>query len=219
MTAPGTGLPPAVVVVAALVGSACGGAAAGNDDLATEIADLRASMDQRSADLDEVEADVAALVRGVAAVVDRYDQAIESLRRATAEFEQATEQFDEASIEFRAASETFEDVAEGYRVAAIALIVIAGADVVGDAMCGNRMSTQAYRAELRSQGYNLEGLDVDHIIPRSLGGPDNPMNYQLLDSSLNRSLGAGGLLDKFVATPLPFLAALATTAVSALACP
>ncbi len=219
MTAPGTGLPPAVVVVAALVGSACGAAATGNDDLSAEIADLQASMDQQSTDLDQVEADAAALVRGVAAVVDRYEDAADRLRRATEEYERATQQFDEASTEFRAAAATFEEVAEGYRVAAIALIAIAGADMVGSAMCGHRMSTQAYRAELRSQGYNLDGLDVDHIIPRSLGGPDNPMNYQLLDSSLNRSLGAGGLLDKFVATPLPFLAALATTAVSALACP
>ena len=58
------------------------------------------------------------------------------------------------------------------------------------------MSTAAYRALLTGQGVNLAGVDVDHIVPRSLGGADNPANYQLLPSSINRSLGATWNEDK-----------------------
>jgi hypothetical protein len=54
----------------------------------------------------------------------------------------------------------------------------------------DKVSTAQYRAVLTSAGYNLAGMDVDHIVPRSLGGADNPANYQLLPSSVNRSLGA-----------------------------
>ena len=43
---------------------------------------------------------------------------------------------------------------------------------------------------MTAAGVNLVGKDIDHIIPKSLGGADHPSNYQVLDSSLNRSLGA-----------------------------
>ena len=52
------------------------------------------------------------------------------------------------------------------------------------------MTTAVYRRQLVRQGINLLGMDIDHIVPRSLGGADHPMNYQVLDTSTNRSLGA-----------------------------
>jgi hypothetical protein len=52
------------------------------------------------------------------------------------------------------------------------------------------MSTAAYRALLTARGIDLTGKDIDHIVPRSLGGADNPGNYQVLSASENRSLGA-----------------------------
>ena len=55
--------------------------------------------------------------------------------------------------------------------------------------CGAGMSTSAFRRLLLSQGKNLVGMDVDHIVPRSFGGADHPANYQLLPSSVNRSIG------------------------------
>jgi hypothetical protein len=52
-----------------------------------------------------------------------------------------------------------------------------------------RVSTAAHRRHLLAAGQDVEGMDVDHIVPKSLGGADHPLNYQLLDSSVNRSIG------------------------------
>lgn len=52
------------------------------------------------------------------------------------------------------------------------------------------ISIAAYRRKLGAIGVDLAGKDIDHIVPRSIGGFDGPANYQVLDSSLNRSLGA-----------------------------
>jgi hypothetical protein len=51
--------------------------------------------------------------------------------------------------------------------------------------CDSGMSTQTYR---RRFGV-ASGMDVDHIVPRSLGGADHPANYRVIPASLNRSLG------------------------------
>lgn len=40
------------------------------------------------------------------------------------------------------------------------------------------------------QGVDLAGKDIDHIVPRSLGGADNPGNYRIISAHENRSLGA-----------------------------
>jgi len=55
--------------------------------------------------------------------------------------------------------------------------------------CAAGMSTASYRRRLTSMGISLIGKDVNHIVPRSLGGADHPANYNLMSSSANRSLG------------------------------
>jgi len=37
---------------------------------------------------------------------------------------------------------------------------------------------------------NLDDLEVDHIVPRSCGGPDNPSNLRLLCTKDNRKKGS-----------------------------
>jgi hypothetical protein len=69
-------------------------------------------------------------------------------------------------------------------------------DDVGSLDCDSGMSTARYRALLTAAGQSLVGLDVDHIVPHSLGGADHPANYQLLPSSTNRSLGNAWNEDK-----------------------
>ena len=51
------------------------------------------------------------------------------------------------------------------------------------------VSTRAQRRAYEKQGISLAGKDVDHIVPRSLGGADHPSNYMPLDASTNRSIG------------------------------
>jgi hypothetical protein len=80
------------------------------------------------------------------------------------------------------------------------------------------MPTDAYRKKLESAGVSVEGKDVDHVIPKSIGGADHPINYKLWDSSTNRSCGAGCLPEKFLANPPGFLMALAVSAITALNC-
>ena len=62
-------------------------------------------------------------------------------------------------------------------------------EAMGAADRCKRVSTAAYRKQLRAQGVDLDHKDIDHIVPRGHGGVDHPANYQVLDSSLNRSLG------------------------------
>jgi len=70
---------------------------------------------------------------------------------------------------------------------------------------------------LRAEGISLDGLDVDHVWPWALGGADHPLNYQLLDSSLNRSLGAG-VMDKIANEPLATLQGMVVSALVSLRC-
>ncbi|HKY34598.1 MAG TPA: HNH endonuclease [Polyangiaceae bacterium] len=66
----------------------------------------------------------------------------------------------------------------------------AGVRGASPANCSENMPTAAYRALLTARGIDLTGMDIDHIVPRSLGGADNPGNYRVLSASENRSLGA-----------------------------
>jgi hypothetical protein len=54
--------------------------------------------------------------------------------------------------------------------------------------CSEGMTVRAFRELLISRGVDLQGKDIDHIVPRSLGGAAHPANYRVLDSGLNRSL-------------------------------
>lgn len=188
------------------------------DTVAADLDRLEATLRVRSEAVGAAERSTAELVRDVRAVVDLYDAAAEAYARAMDNWAVARARYDSASQEFRVAAEAYEDAAEGYRLAAIALIGVAAVDIVGLSLCDSTMSTQTYRKQLGAQGIDLDGLHVDHIIPRSLGGADHPANYQLLPSNLNQSLQASGLLEKFAGAPLGFLTALATSALVGLAC-
>ncbi|MCC6559207.1 MAG: HNH endonuclease [Polyangiaceae bacterium] len=80
------------------------------------------------------------------------------------------------------------------------------------------MSTRKYRETLRAQGVDLDGKDIDHIIPRSRGGPDLPWNYNPLDASINRSLQANGMWWKLTSCPLETMNAWAKYASYLLMC-
>ncbi len=136
---------------------------------------------------------------------------------ASADYERAITVGRAAAGDFEKARGNYEQAGEHFRAAATILILAAASEAFGGDACGQMMSTQKFRAKLRAEGVSVDGLDVDHIWPRSLGGADDVRNYQLLDSSLNRSLGAG-VMTKLAAAPLTLLRGLATSAIDALRC-
>jgi hypothetical protein len=79
------------------------------------------------------------------------------------------------------------------------------------------MTTAQYRRELREEGVDLEGLDADHGLPKSWGGADHPLNYEMIDSSLNRSLG-NDVVRKLLEHPAHLLQGAAVSAIMRLRC-
>lgn len=188
--------------------TACRSAPTANDP---ELAGLEARMDAHEGALGRTEAVVRRLGDKWQLVVGDYDRAASSYQRAQTEYAKATAAYSRASAEFQAATSTWQEAKARWDLATQLILAAAAIDAYNlskaagarevdleDIDCG-RVSTAKYRRTLRADGVDLDGLDVDHIVPRSLGGADHPSNYQLLNSSLNRSLGATWNADKCAA--------------------
>ena len=206
-----------VVVVAAL--AACDPSSSEEDIVKQAAAALDQIASGEAADranllkLRVSAADLARQVRQVAqawwTIAAEFDAATEAYDRAHAEADEARAGFDEARIRYQQAADRF-------RTAAVIIIAAAASDALRD-FCRQRMSTRMFRTRLRAEGISIEGKDVDHAWPRALGGADHPLNYQLLDSSVNRSLGADPIA-KLAHAPLATLRGLTTSALVALGC-
>lgn len=186
------------------------------------------TLERRVARAQEVERQQAtqmdALQRGVESARAEVSQLVEELRSAEADFLAAEAQYRLASTSAENATESFEQAQHHYAQAeadyrrfAFVLVVAAGVDSLGSALCGSTVSTQAYRKQLARKGIQLEGMDVDHLWPRARGGADHPWNYQLLPEGLNRSLGAS-IWEKFTAWPLETVRGLVVSALVSLRC-
>ena len=57
-------------------------------------------------------------------------------------------------------------------------------------------SPRAVRRWLQDTGVPLQGYEVDHIVPRSLGGIDHPHNYAVVERELNRRWSANWSCEK-----------------------
>lgn len=166
-------------------------------------------MARHDRELAEVEGAVAHLSTEWRAVVVGYERA----RRA---YDFARERYEEAQLRSTQARETYDAAAETWAGAARtwqlyqALVVIAAqmdaAALSGVSVC-ERTPTSSYRRKLEAEGTNITGKDVDHIVPRSLGGADHPSNYQVLPSSVNRAQGAWWGVDKCLSVGIPTCAA------------
>ena len=63
-----------------------------------------------------------------------------------------------------------------------------------------KLSTKAVRrwlitqdyipAGYKQRGFRLEDLDIDHLLPTSLGGMDHPYNYNLVPKGINNEFGS-----------------------------
>jgi hypothetical protein len=60
----------------------------------------------------------------------------------------------------------------------------------------NRLSTQQVRTVLTGVGVPLDGKQIDHIIPKSVGGLDHPRNYCIVPDELNRAWANNWTADK-----------------------
>lgn len=166
--------------------------------------------------LARLDSDSRILLADARAIRRRAEVAIADFDAAAQTFERATSGWDRASARYAEASASFERAALAFRVAAT-FAVLAGVMHQQSAFCADHMPTSAFRRRLRAEGLPLEGVDVDHAWPRALGGADHAMNYQALDASLNRSLGAS-VARKFALMPLATLRGLAVSAMDALLC-
>ena len=138
--------------------------------------------------------------------VEEYSRrTAERYREATHAWEAASSSFDSASDGYREARETWERARVAFDFATELVMIAAAIDAANldafrsrgipgvegsDLQTCDTVSRGTFRRRLEAQGMDLTGIDVDHIVPRSLGGLDHPLNYQLLDASTNRSLGA-----------------------------
>lgn len=173
-----------------------------------ELTRLETRMDAHEEALSRTAALVGHLDDQWRLVADDYNRAATRYRRAQAEYDRASAQYSRSSAQFRSASQTWKEAKSRWELVNTLIIAAASIDAYNlskttgasdvdlDSIDCGRVSTAKYRRQLRTEGIALDGLDVDHIVPRSLGGADHPSNYQLLSSSLNRSLGATWNADK-----------------------
>jgi len=176
-----------------------------------ELTRLEMRMDAHEEALQRTAALAGRLDKQWRLVVGDYNRAASRYRQARAEYDRASAQYSRSSAEFRAASRTWKVAKSRWDLVNKLIVAAASIDAynlskasgarevdLDDIDCG-KVSTAKFRRQLRAEGVNLDGVDVDHIVPRSLGGADHPSNYQLLESSLNRSLGATWNADKCAA--------------------
>ncbi len=149
-------------------------------------------------DLEASERAAAALGLEWDAVTASYHQAAEEFAHASAVLDELAATHDRTSATYAAATRDFEIARANWKtyeeiVVAASLADAAARDARAQGLADDTdcspTSTAKYRRRLRADGVSLDGVDVDHIVPRSLGGADHPSNYQLIDASLNRSLG------------------------------
>jgi hypothetical protein len=177
---------------------------------------LEAHAQEDDARIDALSVRVAEFDRAVDDVVDLYLRASAELETATIRFEQVQRAAQAAAADYERAAADYEQAATNWRLVTISILAAATWDYAGH-LCDTRMTTAEYRKHLRKQGVELHGLDADHGLPRSKGGADHPLNYRMIDSSLNRSLG-NDVLRKLMAHPMHLLQGAAVSALMRLRC-
>jgi hypothetical protein len=163
---------------------------------------LEERLDAHDQDLDEAEEAVARLSAEWNDVVLSYERAKTNYVAARAAYLQASEHASETKVRYQTAADTWKSAATWWRITRVMVIAATMIDARvldgyrrwrassprGSAFSCAPVSTATFRRQLVALGVSVVGMDVDHIVPKALGGPDNPANYQLIPSSLNRSL-------------------------------
>lgn len=201
--------PPALLPqFAALLAAAC---AAPQAHTETQLAALEARYAEDAARIDGVAIDLDRLTVTQRQVLATYAAAKQTWGAASTLSREAASQSDAARRTFDQAAADYAEAERNFRLAAIAMATIAAGSII----CQDTLTTRQYRAQLKREGIDLQGKDIDHLFPESLGGIDHPLNYQVLDASLNRSLG-NRLTAKLLQAPLGVITGLATSALGLL---
>lgn len=172
--------------------------------LEKRYAEDAARIDGVAIDLDRLTITQRQVLATYAAAKGSWTAASTLQREAASQSDAARRAFDQAAADYAEAERNF-------RLAAVAMATIAA----GSILCEGTVTTAKYRTQLKREGIDLHGKDIDHLFPRSLGGIDHPLNYQVLDSSLNRSL-SNKLMAKFMQAPLGVITGLAVSALGIL---
>jgi hypothetical protein len=164
-----------------------------NADEQSRVADLKTAVDSFDAELTTTEAQTRTLSsewseisEAYQTIAARYRDAGRQHRAARASTERSRGLYAQAETDFVHAADSWRFYQEVLKLAVAMDRARAG---VTDGPGCERVSTASFRRRLKAQGIDLTGKDIDHIVPRALGGVDHPLNYQIMDSSLNRSLG------------------------------
>lgn len=166
---------------------------------------IERTVERHAAQLSEAEGHLKSLGTEWNDIRQHYLEAAMRYRATQSTLEDAALQYGRASDKFVAVSLVAEETERRWRlfgqlVVAAAMIDAANLDAVRagqgqraadslPANCNAGISTAAFRVMLAARGVALDGMDIDHIVPRSLGGADHPDNYQVLPASVNRSIG------------------------------
>ncbi len=209
--------------LAALMAAAFLGCSSSKDS--SSLASIKRQVEEEKAAQLQLVAQTRELAQHHAENREQGVQLLSEFEAAEAEFEQAREQFELASAAATDAAassshayEHYQRAARRYRQIAQLLIVAAASDAIGVQPCESAMSPRAFRARLEREGFDIpDGMDVDHIWPRALGGADHLANYQLLPSDVNRGLGAS-VSEKLLSAPMDTLRGLGASALAALRC-
>lgn len=167
------------------------------------LARLEAATREHRNDVEAVAAQAKHLSERWSDIEHDFQLATANYRKSQTQLAQATQVYVNSSSEFATASEMAVRASAKWRIFRKLVVIAAAVDAANlDSArsavsqgaervdCRENISTAAYRALLASQGVDLAGKDIDHIVPRSLGGADNPGNYRIISAHENRSLGA-----------------------------
>lgn len=208
------------IAAIALLTSGCGGTSA-SAELSSVERSLSASerARERADELYDLTERDFVLMRSMASdLLQRVERTARDLDAASHLYREAAAAYGETAALYRTAADAYRTAAGKYQDVTRILIAAAASDLFVRGVCGRPVSTRSYRETLRAQGVDLRGKDIDHIIPRSRGGPDLPWNYNPLDASINRSLQANGMWWKLASYPLETLNAWAKYASYILMC-
>lgn len=176
------------------------------------------SIERRLANLRTADSEDAKLQQEVLMAIKILRKAQDEYIAAAASFEKAKAEAEEAEADYKQAVAHWKETQQNYRRAAYIVLVAAGTDAIGQAICGNVMSTQAFRRKMALEGQPVDPTeDVDHIWPRAHGGVDHEWNYHVLPQRLNRQLGAK-VLPKVMEWPLKTLRGFVVSAIAHLRC-